>query len=175
MASLHQWLFGWEKKNSFLTVATFSKVHCVNYHRCPSQSARPILVSRRFSYAFWQSRFTLLFGKVLKSDMRVGISQIENSTPTRIRTWHFCHVWYNKGTKFIVCLSVSPLVVRRTFFIKDFKEHCLVSNNAYYFLKPVYSTEYIYIIYSSEYDVNAFSKKIKENFKRGHLWDFQNA
>ncbi|HFI0317639.1 TPA: hypothetical protein ACGOWG_002035, partial [Streptococcus suis] len=52
--------------------ATFSKVHCVNYHRCPSQSARPISVSRRFSYAFWQSQFTLLFGKVRKSEVRVN-------------------------------------------------------------------------------------------------------
>ena len=95
-----------------------------------------IIIPVRFSYAFWRSQFTLLFGKVLKSDMRVDISQIENPTPTSIRTWHFCHVWYNKGTKFIVCLSVSPLVVRRTFFIKDFKGHCLVSDNTYYFLKP---------------------------------------
>lgn len=50
-------------------------------------------------------------------------------------------------------------------FYSDFKGHCLVSDNAYYFLKPRYSTEYIYIIYSSEYDVNTFSKKIKKFLK----------
>ena len=157
-------------------MATFSKEHCINYHRFPSQSARPIPVSRRFSYAFSQSRFTLLFGKVLKSDMRVDIYIDAESNSNQNRDLTLLCKQDTIWVRSILCVFVGQSSGCQThIFYSDFKGHCLVSDNTYYFLKPRYSIEYIYIIYSSEYDVNTFSKKIKENFKRGHLWDFQNA
>ena len=73
----------WLKDSSF-TVATFSKVHCMNYHRFPSQSHQVVIViPLRFSYAFWRSQFTLLFGKVRKSEMR--------GSPQNVLNLHFNH------------------------------------------------------------------------------------
>ncbi|MGG5197676.1 hypothetical protein ACQZ3A_09655, partial [Streptococcus dysgalactiae] len=60
-------------------MATFSKVHCMNYHRFSSQSHQVVIViPLRFSYAFWRSQFTLLFGKVRKSEMRGSPQNVLN-------------------------------------------------------------------------------------------------
>ena len=102
------------------TVATFSKVLCVNYHRFPSQSHwGVIIIPLRFSYAFWRSQFTLLFGKVRKSEMR-GSPQI------LVLYLHFNHktdltfsikTFTIKVRSLCVVLMISPLVVRRTFYL----------------------------------------------------------
>lgn len=102
------------------TVATFSKVLCVNYHRFPSQSHwGVIIIPLRFSYALWRSQFTLLFGKVRKSEMR-GSPQI------LVLYLHFNHktdltffikTFTIKVRSLCVVLMISPLVVRRTFYL----------------------------------------------------------
>ena len=102
------------------TVATFSKVLCVNYHRFPSQSLQVVLIiPLRFSYALWRSQFTLLFGKVRKSEMR-GSPQI------LVLNLHFNHktdltfsikTFTIKVRSLCVVLMISPLVVRRTFYL----------------------------------------------------------
>lgn len=109
----------WLKDPSF-TVATFSKVLCVNYHRFPSQSHWGVIIMPiRFSYALWRSQFTLLFGKVRKSEMR-GSPQI------LVLYLHFNHktdLTFNiktftiKVRSLCVVLMISPLVVRRTFYL----------------------------------------------------------
>ena len=109
----------WLKDSSF-TVATFSKVLCVNYHRFPSQSLQVVLIiPLRFSYALWRSQFTLLFGKVRKSEMR-GSPQI------LVLNLHFNHktdltflikTFTIKVRSLCVVLMISPLVVRRTFYL----------------------------------------------------------
>ena len=109
----------WLKDSSF-TVATFSKVHCMNYHRLPSQSHQVVIViPLRFSYALWRSQFTLLFGKVRKSEMR-GSPQIF------VLYLHFNHktdltflikTFTIKVRSLCVVLMISPLVVRRTFYL----------------------------------------------------------
>ena len=102
------------------TVATFSKVLCVNYHRFPSQTLQVVLIiPLRFSYALWRSQFTLLFGKVRKSEMR-GSPQI------LVLNLHFNHktdltfsikTFTIKVRSLCVVLMISPLVVRRTFYL----------------------------------------------------------
>lgn len=102
------------------TVATFSKVLCVNYHRFPSQSLQVvIIIPKGFSYALWRSQFTLLFGKVRKSEMR-GSPQI------LVFYLHFNHktdltfsikTFTIKVRSLCVVLMISPLVVRRTFYL----------------------------------------------------------
>ena len=102
------------------TVATFSKVLCVNYHRFPSQSLwGVIIIPLRFSYALWRSQFTLLFGKVRKSEMR-GSPQI------LVLYLHFNHktdltfslkTFTIKVRSLCVVLMISPLVVIRTFYL----------------------------------------------------------
>ena len=101
-------------------VATFSKVHCINYHRLPSQSHQVVVViPLRFSYSLWRSQFTLLFGKVRKSEMR-GSPQI------LVLYLHFNHktdltfsikTFTIKVRSLCVVLMISPLVVRRTFYL----------------------------------------------------------
>ena len=101
-------------------MATFSKVLCVNYHRFPSQSHwGVIIIPLRFSYALWRSQFTLLFGKVRKSEMR-GSPQI------LVLYLHFNHktdltfsikTFTIKVRSLCVVLMISPLVVRRTFYL----------------------------------------------------------
>ena len=101
-------------------MATFSKVLCVNYHRFPSQSLQVVLIiPKGFSYALWRSQFTLLFGKVRKSEMR-GSPQI------LVLYLHFNHktdltffikTFTIKVRSLCVVLMISPLVVRRTFYL----------------------------------------------------------
>ncbi len=91
----------------------------MNYHRFPSQSHQVVIViPLRFSYAFWRSQFTLLFGKVRKSEMRGSPQKCFKSSlqPSNRLDFSFQNV-YNKGTKFSVVLAISPLVVRRTFYL----------------------------------------------------------
>ena len=104
------------------TVATFSKVLCVNYHRFPSQSHwGVIIIPLRFSYALWRSQFTLLFGKVRKSEMRGSPQEI-----SLVLYLHFNHktdltflikTFTIKVRSLCVVLMISPLVVRRTFYL----------------------------------------------------------
>ena len=101
-------------------MATFSKVLCVNYHRFPSQSLQVVMIiPKGFSYALWRSQFTLLFGKVRKSEMR-GSPQI------LVLYLHFNHktdltflikTFTIKVRSLCVVLMISPLVVRRTFYL----------------------------------------------------------
>ena len=102
------------------TVATFSKVLCVNYHRFPSQSLQVVMIiPKGFSYALWRSQFTLLFGKVRKSEMRGSPQEI-----SLVLYLHFNHktdltfsikTFTIKVRSLCVVLMISPLVVRRTF------------------------------------------------------------
>ena len=104
------------------TVATFSKVLCVNYHRFPSQSLQVVLIiPKGFSYALWRSQFTLLFGKVRKSEMRGSPQEI-----SLVLYLHFNHktdltflikTFTIKVRSLCVVLMISPLVVRRTFYL----------------------------------------------------------
>lgn len=92
----------------------------MNYHRFPSQSHwGVIIIPLRFSYALWRSQFTLLFGKVRKSEMR-GSPQI------LVLYLHFNHktdltffikTFTIKVRSLCVVLMISPLVVRRTFYL----------------------------------------------------------
>lgn len=101
-------------------MATFSKVLCINYHRFPSQSLQVVMIiPKGFSYALWRSQFTLLFGKVRKSEMR-GSPQI------LVLYLHFNHktdltfsikTFTIKVRSLCVVLMISPLVVRRTFYL----------------------------------------------------------
>lgn len=101
-------------------MATFSKVLCVNYHRFPSQSLQVVMIiPKGFSYALWRSQFTLLFGKVRKSEVR-GSPQIF------VLYLHFNHktdltflikTFTIKVRSLCVVLMISPLVVRRTFYL----------------------------------------------------------
>lgn len=101
-------------------MATFSKVLCVNYHRFPSQSLQVVLIiPKGFSYALWRSQFTLLFGKVRKSEMR-------GSPQMLVLNLHFNHktdltflikTFTIKVRSLCVVLMISPLVVRRTFYL----------------------------------------------------------
>ena len=103
-------------------VATFSKVHCINYHRLPSQSHQVVVViPLRFSYSLWRSQFTLLFGKVRKSEMR--------GSPQELNLVFYLHFNHKTDLTFLiktftikvrslcVVLMISPLVVRRTFYL----------------------------------------------------------
>ena len=104
------------------TVATFSKVLCINYHRFPSQSHWVVMIiPLRFSYALWRSQFTLLFGKVRKSEMRGSPQELN-----LVFYLHFNHktdLTFNiktftiKVRSLCVVLMISPLVVRRTFYL----------------------------------------------------------
>ena len=92
----------------------------MNYHRFPSQSYQVVIViPLRFSYALWRSQFTLLFGKVRKPEMR-GSPQIN------VLYLHFNHKTdltfliktITIKVPILMCsLIVSPLVVRRTFYL----------------------------------------------------------
>ena len=103
-------------------MATFSKVLCVNYHRFPSQSHwGVIIIPLRFSYALWRSQFTLLFGKVRKSEMRGSPQKL-----SLVFYLHFNHktdltfslkTFTIKVRSLCVVLMISPLVVRRTFYL----------------------------------------------------------
>ena len=104
------------------TVATFSKVLCVNYHRFPGQSLQVVMIiPKGFSYALWRSQFTLLFGKVRKSEMRGSPQEL-----SFVLYLHFNHktdLTFNiktftiKVRSLCVVLMISPLVVRRTFYL----------------------------------------------------------
>ena len=78
-----------------------------------------MIIPLRFSYALWRSQFTLLFGKVRKSEMR-GSPQI------LVLNLHFNHktdltflikTITIKVRSLCVVLMISPLVVRRTFYL----------------------------------------------------------
>ena len=78
-----------------------------------------MIIPKGFSYAFWRSQFTLLFGKVRKSEMR-GSPQI------LVLYLHFNHktdltfsikTFTIKVRSLCVVLMISPLVVRRTFYL----------------------------------------------------------
>lgn len=65
-----------------------------------------MIIPKGFSYALWRSQFTLLFGKVRKSEMRVGpqsnifcfTSQLQ---PKNGLDFTY-QIDYNKGAKLIV-------------------------------------------------------------------------
>ena len=78
-----------------------------------------MIIPLRFSYALWRSQFTLLFGKVRKSEMR-GSPQIlvlylrfnhKTDLTFLIKTFTI------KVRSLCVVLMISPLVVRRTFYL----------------------------------------------------------
>ena len=78
-----------------------------------------MIIPKGFSYALWRSQFTLLFGKVRKSEMR-GSPQI------LVLYLHFNHktdltfyikTFTIKVRSLCVVLMISPLVVRRTFYL----------------------------------------------------------
>lgn len=78
-----------------------------------------MIIPKGFSYALWRSQFTLLFGKVRKSEMR-GSPQI------LVFYLHFNHktdltfsikTFTIKVRSLCVVLMISPLVVRRTFYL----------------------------------------------------------
>ena len=148
-------------KNTLSTVATFSKVLCVNYHRFPGQSQKVvIIIPHGFSYALWRSQFTLLYGKVRKSEMR--------GSPQNVLYLHFNHKRldfshqniYDKGTKFSVCLAVSPLVVRRTFY-SIFKDRVLALKIRLLFSIDLQLLVVDYIIQLIVVNVNDFLQKFK--------------
>ena len=130
-------------------MATFSKVLCVNYHRFPSQSLQVVLIiPKGFSYALWRSQFTLLFGKVRKSEMR-GSPQI------LVLYLHFNHktdltfsikTFTIKVRSLCVVLMISPLVVRRTFYliVNDLNP---TFKTGYYF-QAVYNYQLLIILYN---------------------------
>ena len=105
-------------KNTLSTVATFSKVLCVNYHRFPSQSQKVVtIMPQGFSYAFGEAS-SLYYTEKCESPKCVEAHK-------NVLYLHFNHKRldfsfqniYNKGTKFSVVLAISPLVVRRTFYL----------------------------------------------------------
>lgn len=78
-----------------------------------------MIIPKRFSYALWRSQFTLLFGKVRKSEMR-GSPQIfvlylhfnqKTDLTFSIKTFTI------KVRSLCVVLVISPLIVRRTFYL----------------------------------------------------------
>ena len=78
-----------------------------------------MIIPLRFSYALWRSQFTLLFGKVRKSEMRGSPQEI-----SLVLYLHFNHktdltfsikTFTIKVRSLCVVLMISPLVVRRTF------------------------------------------------------------
>ena len=78
-----------------------------------------MIIPKGFSYALWRSQFTLLFGKVRKSEMR-GSPQIlvlylrfnhKTDLTFLIKTFTI------KVRSLCVVLMISPLVVRRTFYL----------------------------------------------------------
>lgn len=72
-----------------------------------------------FSYAYWRSQFTLLFGKVLKSEMRVSPPKSFKSQlqPSMDLTLKLKHVTI-KVRSLLCGLIVRYLVVRRTFLLR---------------------------------------------------------
>ena len=80
-----------------------------------------MIIPKGFSYALWRSQFTLLFGKVRKSEMRVGpqsnnfcfTSQLQPQTDLTFSIKTFTI----KVRSLCVVLMISPLVVRRTFYL----------------------------------------------------------
>ena len=106
-------------KDSSFTGATFSKVLCINYHRFSSQSHQVVIIlPLRFSYARWRSQFTLLFGKVRKSEMRGSPQKcfISSLQPFRDLTF-LAKTITIKVRNLCVVLMISHLVVRRTFYL----------------------------------------------------------
>lgn len=84
-----------------------------------------MIIPKGFSYALWRSQFTLLFGKVRKSEMRGSPQEL-----SLVFYLHFNHktdltlpIKYItiKVLSLCVVLMISPLVVRRTFYL-IFKE-----------------------------------------------------
>ena len=78
-----------------------------------------MIIPKGFSYALWRSQFTLLFGKVRKSEMR-------GSPQMLVLNLHFNHktdltflikTFTIKVRSLCVVLMISPLVVRRTFYL----------------------------------------------------------
>ena len=98
-----------------------------------------MIIPLRFSYALWRSQFTLLFGKVRKSEMR--------GSPQEISLVLYLHFNHKTDLTFLIktitikvpilmcSLIVSPLVVRRTFYlvVNDRNAESL----ALLFLKPI--------------------------------------
>ena len=108
------------RKIPLSTVATFSKVLCVNYHRFPSQSLQVVMIiPKGFSYAILRNQFTLLFGKSANHPKCVEAHKthvfIFTSTINRLDFSYSNN--YNKSTNLMCCLIISPLVVRRTFYL----------------------------------------------------------
>ena len=80
-----------------------------------------MIIPKRFSYALWRSQFTLLFGKVRKSEMR--------GSPQELSLVFYLHFNHKTDLTFLIktitikvpilmcSLIVSPLVVRRTFYL----------------------------------------------------------
>ena len=77
-----------------------------------------MIIPKGFSYALWRSQFTLLFGKVRKSEMR--------GSPQNVLNLHFNHqtdltfpikTFTIKVQSLCDVLMISPLVVRRTFYL----------------------------------------------------------
>ena len=80
-----------------------------------------MIIPKGFSYALWRSQFTLLFGKVRKSEMRGSPQEL-----SLVFYLHFNHktdltlpIKYItiKVLSLCVVLMISPLVVRRTFYL----------------------------------------------------------
>lgn len=80
-----------------------------------------MIIPKGFSYALWRSQFTLLFGKVRKSEMR-GSPQ-EWSLVFYLHFNHKTDLTFSiktftiKVRSLCVVLMISPLVVRRTFYL----------------------------------------------------------
>ena len=147
------------------TVATFSKVLCVNYHRFPSQSHWGVIIMpKRFSYALWRSQFTLLFGKVRKSEMRGSPQELN-----LVLYLHFNHktdltfsikTFTIKVRSLCVVLMISPLVVRRTFYL-IVNDRDLASKIRLLFSIAIQLTVVDYIIQPLVVDVNGFLQNFK--------------
>ena len=91
----------------------------MNYHRFPSQSHQVVIViPLRFSYALWRSQFTLLSGKVRKSEIRGSPQKCFISTLQPFRDLTFLSKTITiKVRSLCVVLMISHLVVRRTFYL----------------------------------------------------------
>ena len=79
-----------------------------------------MIIPKGFSYALWRSQFTLLFGKVRKSEMRRSPQEWN-----LVFYLHFNQMDLTFSIKaftinvrsLCVVLMISPLVVRRTFYL----------------------------------------------------------
>ena len=104
-------------KTPLSTVATFSKVLCVNYHRFPSQSHQVVIIIPMDSLTPFGEASSLYYTEKCESPKCVEAHKMFYIFTSTIKKLDFSFQnIYNKGTKFSVCLAVSLLVVRRTFY-----------------------------------------------------------